>query len=180
MQNSMTEKSTNRHLYILILILIIDLLSFTCILPLFPSILDGYAKSVPRDELFSTFERTVRKLEALIGVPNLVRYNNVFLGGVLGSLFSFLQYLSSPFLGALSDVYGRKPILLASIIGSLISYYIWSISTTFSIFVLSRIVGGLSKASVSISTAIVSDLCTTAQRGRGMAFVGVAFSVDLS
>lgn len=44
-------------------------------------------------------------------------------------------------------------------------------------FVISRVVGGLSKASVTIAIAIVSDLCPNEQRGRGMSFVGIAFSV---
>uniref|UniRef100_A0A7E4ZY20 MFS domain-containing protein n=1 Tax=Panagrellus redivivus TaxID=6233 RepID=A0A7E4ZY20_PANRE len=167
----------SRILFILISILIIDLISFTCILPLFPTILDGYAKAVPKDALYSKFVESVQSLEAAIGVPKLERYSNVFFGGVLGSLFSFLQYLSSPILGSLSDVYGRKPILFIATLGSLFSYYVWSISDTFAIFLVSRVIGGFSKASVSIATAVVSDLCTIDQRGRGMAFVGVAFSV---
>lgn len=44
-------------------------------------------------------------------------------------------------------------------------------------FVISRVVGGLSKASVTIAIAIVSDLCPNEQRGRGMSFVGIAFSI---
>uniref|UniRef100_A0AC34Q5I7 Major facilitator superfamily (MFS) profile domain-containing protein n=1 Tax=Panagrolaimus sp. JU765 TaxID=591449 RepID=A0AC34Q5I7_9BILA len=172
-----TEKSVNKSLISLIIILIIDLVAFTCILPLFPTILEEFSKAEPKDELYSKFESSIKIFESIIGVPDLARYNNVFLGGILGSLFSLLQYVSSPIFGALSDNYGRKPLLLISAIGSLFSYYLWSVSTTFWMFVISRVVGGLSKASVTIAIAIVSDLCPNEQRGRGMSFVGIAFSI---
>lgn len=71
---------------------------------------------------------------------------------------------------------------------------LWSVADNFSIFVLSRIIGGLSKASISVAIAIVTDLCPLERRGRGMvstlvfvpyiygshsiqAYVGVAFSI---
>ncbi|KAH7710855.1 Major facilitator superfamily domain-containing protein 10 [Aphelenchoides avenae] len=152
-----------------------DLIAFTCILPLFPSILDQYSGT--EDGLYLTFQRFAKWLQNLVGVPDVEKYNSVFLGGLLGSLFSFLQYLSSPIMGALSDVCGRKPLLILSIAGSLASYYLWSISESFTMFVLSRIVGGLSKASISVAVAIVTDLCPMEKRGRGMAYVGVAFSI---
>ncbi|VDD90854.1 unnamed protein product [Enterobius vermicularis] len=101
----------------------------------------------------------------------------VKISGFLGSMFSGLQFLSSPLLGALSDVCGRKPIIILSVAGTLVSYLVWSRATTFTLFVLSRIIGGLSKASVSISTAIVSDIYAPKIIGKGMALIGVAFSV---
>jgi MFS family permease len=57
-------------------------------------------------------------------VPVSDRYNNVFFAGIIGALFSFLQYLSSPIFGALSDLHGRKPLLLVSVIGSFASFYV--------------------------------------------------------
>jgi len=110
-------------------------------------------------------------------VPELHRYNNVFFGGILTSVFSLLQYLSSPLFGALSDAYGRKPLLLVSIAGSLVSYTAWLFADNFTIFVVSRVIGGLSKASVSVSVAVVADICPMKRRGHGMALVGIAFSL---
>uniref|UniRef100_A0A183BJI6 MFS domain-containing protein n=1 Tax=Globodera pallida TaxID=36090 RepID=A0A183BJI6_GLOPA len=108
----------------------------------------------------------------------LERHNSVFFGGILGSLFSVLQFLSSPVFGSLSDLHGRKPLLLVAVLGSLGSYCLWSLSSdSFSLFFLSRLLGGLSKASVSVAIAIVTDLMPTEQRGKGMAFVGGSFSL---
>lgn len=88
--------------------------------------------------------------------------------GFLGSIFCFAQYISSPIFGSLSDVYGRKSLLIISICGSLLSYYLWAVADTFAIFLLSRLIGGLSKASISIAIVIVSDVCSVETRGRGM------------
>uniref|UniRef100_A0A915EPB9 Major facilitator superfamily (MFS) profile domain-containing protein n=1 Tax=Ditylenchus dipsaci TaxID=166011 RepID=A0A915EPB9_9BILA len=172
---------SGRKLFILILVLTLDLLSFTCILPLFPSIIEYYSRQarLPEnggDVVYEYFESSAKWLQSIVYVPDLQRYNTVFFAGIIGSLFSFLQYLSSPILGALSDVYGRKPILILSILGSLASYYLWSIADTFGVFIVSRIVGGLSKASVSVAIAVVTDICPISSRGKGMAFVGIAFS----
>ncbi|KAI1708877.1 major facilitator superfamily domain-containing protein [Ditylenchus destructor] len=176
------QPSTGRTLFVLLSVLILDLLAFTCILPLFPSIIDFYSKantnhSSEEDVAFTHFESFTRYLQSTLQIPDLQRYNNVFFGGIIGSLFSFLQYLSSPLLGALSDVCGRKPILILSVCGSLLSYYVWYNATNFGLFILSRIVGGLSKASVSVAIAIVTDICPTTSRGKGMAYVGLCFSL---
>jgi predicted MFS family arabinose efflux permease len=59
----------------------------------------------------------------------------------------------------------------------MISHAIWLFSKSFPMFILSRIIGGLSRANVSISTTIVSDDCPAEMRPKGMAFIGIAFSV---
>lgn len=87
---------------------------------------------------------------------------------MIGSLFSFLQFLNSPLFGAFSDVYGRKVMIITSLLGSSISYAVWSISNSFSLFLIARIIGGLSEANVSISTAVVADLPSTKSRAQGM------------
>lgn len=53
-------------------------------------------------------------------------------------------------------------------IGVALSYTIWAFAGNFSLFVLSRIVGGLAKGNVSLSTAVVADVYKTNERGRGM------------
>ena len=85
-----------------------------------------------------------------------------------GSLFSFLQYLNSPLFGAASDRYGRKPMVLLSLMGSAISYAVWGLSTSFEVFLIARIIGGLSEANISISTALIADLPSATDRSKGM------------
>ena len=110
-----------------------------------------------------------------VGAP--AEFNTVLFGGFLGSIFSFLQFIASPIIGGLSDRFGRKPLMVATCVGISVSYLLWVLSSNFAIFVLARIIGGVSKGNVSLSTAIVTDVTTPATRGKGMAMIGVAFSL---
>lgn len=87
---------------------------------------------------------------------------------MVGSLFSFLQFLNSPLFGAASDTYGRRSMILLSLCGSTVAYMLWAISDNFALFIIARIVAGISEANVSISTAVIADLPTAKERSRGM------------
>jgi MFS family permease len=92
-------------------------------------------------------------------------------------MFSFLQFISSTFIGSLSDIYGRKKVLLLVMFGTLISYLLWSVSSVFTIFLLSRFIGGISKGNISLCIAIMTDLTDMKQRSSALALVGIAFSL---
>ena len=104
--------------------------------------------------------------------------SKVLFAGFLGSWFSLLQFASTPFLCSLSDLYGRKSILLICYIGITLSYVLWFVSSkSFLLFAISRTLGGLFKGNIGLSTAIVTDLSDEKARCRGMAFIGIAFSL---
>lgn len=107
----------------------------------------------------------------------MARWDLTLLGGLLSSLFSFCQFFVSPHLGAISDRYGRRPVLLASMAGNLISAALWLFASSFGIYAASRVVGGLSEGNVQLSIAVISDVSTKKNRGRALALVGVAFSL---
>ncbi|VDN03791.1 unnamed protein product [Thelazia callipaeda] len=130
-----------------------------------------------QDWLYNNIEKFCRFFQTTIGTPSSKRLHSVFFGGVLASLYCLLQFLSSPLFGALSDVFGRKYILLISISGTLLSYIIWANANTFTLFVLSRIIGGFSKASVSICIAAMADVYSQNNVGQGMAVIGGSFSI---
>lgn len=54
---------------------------------------------------------------------------------------------------------------------------IWAVSSNLFLFVLARFVGGISKGNVSLSMAIIADVCSVKNRGKGMALIGIAFSL---
>lgn len=169
-------RKAHRAVIVIFVSLLIDLIAFTCILPLMPSILDYYGRT-DQEGLYGSLLGRVRAFRAFVGAPDTSRHDIVLFGGLIGSLFSFLQFLSSPMIGSLSDVYGRRPVLIFAMSGVALSYAVWAISRNFTLFVIARIVGGVSKGNVSLSTAIVTDVTSVKTRGKGMAVIGIAFSI---
>lgn len=100
---------TDRMVYIIFISLLFDLLAFTIILPLLPSLLEYY-KNHDDSGLYQILTEQIRWFQQLLGAPE--RFNSVLYGGFLGSMFSFLQFICSPLVGGLSDYYGRKPLML--------------------------------------------------------------------
>ncbi|KAG2349014.1 MFS DHA1 sub-family [Suillus weaverae] len=166
---------------IVFLSLVLDLFAFTIPLPLFPRIIEWYTVreiSNPNGLL----SRTLRFVSMVRGIfykplQNSQRWDVVFLGGLMGSAFSTLQFLVSPHIGSLSDKYGRRNILLISMIGNILSALVWIQSTTFASYMLSRVIGGLSEGNVQLATAILSDVSTPADRSKALSHVGIAFAI---
>lgn len=169
------DSKTKRTFKVVFATLFIDLLAFTLILPLLPKILEHYSRS-DTSGAYEFYNNNVKRIQNLTNIPE--SHNQVLLAGLLGSWFSLLQFISSPFFGALSDKFGRKPVLLTALTGTLVSYMIWfASSNNFALFVLSRTIGGLCKANVGLSLAIISDISDEKSRGKGMAVVGASFSL---
>ncbi|XP_073898831.1 major facilitator superfamily domain-containing protein 10 isoform X2 [Castor canadensis] len=164
-----------RVLAVLFLGLLLDLLAFTLLLPLLPALLDSHGRA--HDPLYGSWQRWVDWFATAIGMPAEKRYNSVLFGGLIGSAFSLLQFLSAPLTGAASDCLGRRPVMLLSLTGLATSYAVWATSRSFAAFLASRVIGGISKGNVSLSTAIVADLGAPPARSQGMAVIGVAFSL---
>lgn len=173
-------------LKVLFVSLLLDLISFTFILPLFPSLLEFY-RDHEASSAFSNPSTSPTLLSHVLSALNTYknsfarpinsRYDIVLLGGALGSLFSFLQTLASPIIGHLSDRYGRRTALLWSMAGNILSVALWVAATDFRTFLLSRVVGGLSEGNIQLAMAIATDISDESQRGATMALVGVCFSI---
>ncbi|KAG0366672.1 major facilitator superfamily domain-containing protein [Gamsiella multidivaricata] len=170
--------------------LLLDILAFTIILPLFPRLLQFYRESEHGDQtsLLAWSLSRLTEFQNIIGlndhqgsgsqsIKRPPKMDIVLLGGALGSLFSVLQFVASPVIGKLSDVLGRRRVLLMTMLGNLISCGVWLFAGSFELFVLSRIIGGLSEGNVQLSIAMISDITTPATRSRGLAMVGIAFAI---
>lgn len=160
-----------RPLGAILLTLFLDLVCFSIIFPLFPAILDSY----PDDPLLSGLLSFLQSLSPDIGVddPRLI----TLFGGVLGSLYSLLQFLLSPFWGSLSDRIGRRPVLLMTIVLNLLAALLWAFSGTFLLLVLSRILAGAAGGNIATATAAVADVTPGEERAKGMGLVGAAFGL---
>ncbi|KAK3989120.1 major facilitator superfamily domain-containing protein [Cladorrhinum sp. PSN332] len=174
-----------RVLRVIFVSLLLDLISFTFILPLFPKLLEFYRNTeVPTDPsapatetLLSSLLGYLNAYKAAFARPIDSRYDIVLLGGALGSLFSLLQAVASPVIGHLSDRYGRRTALLASMAGNILSVLLWVVAVDFRTFLASRIVGGLSEGNVQLATAIATDISDVNDRGSTMALIGACFSI---
>ncbi len=95
--------------------------------------------------------------------------------GLMVTLFSLAQVIAAPFWGRLSDRLGRKPILVAGLVGYALSYYLLIISPNIPVLMLARVVGGLLSASAFPSAqAYLVDLTSAEKRGYGMANMAAA------
>lgn len=175
-----TARAVDRKavLRVLSISLLLDLLSFTFILPLFPSLLNFYRglDARPSSTLNVIFDY-LNAYKRSFAIPINSKYDIVLLGGALGSLFSFLQAVASPVIGRASDKYGRRTALLWSMCGNIASVALWCVAVDFRTFLLSRVVGGLSEGNVQLAIAIATDISDDSQRGSTMALVGACFSV---
>ncbi|KAF9476507.1 MFS general substrate transporter [Pholiota conissans] len=166
---------------IVFLSLVLDLFAFTIPLPLFPRLIEWYTlrESPDPNGFLSRTLQFVTSIRTLLYKPGVQsqRWDVVLLGGLMGSVFSTLQFFVSPRIGSLSDKYGRKRILLITMIGNILSALIWIQSTSFASYMLSRVVGGLSEGNVQLAIAILSDVTSPATRSRALAHVGIAFAI---
>nr|XP_020499610.1 LOW QUALITY PROTEIN: major facilitator superfamily domain-containing protein 10 [Labrus bergylta] len=169
---------SSKVINIVFILLLLDLLGFTLILPLLPSILDHYAQT--GDVVYESLQGVVDWFRDAVGIPMEKKYNTVLFGGLIGSLFSLLQFLASPITGVLADRHGRRPLLILTTLGLMSSYAVWAVSQSFSMFLLFRVIGGICKGNVSLCTAIVADLPCPKARNRGMAMIGIAFSLGFT
>jgi DHA1 family tetracycline resistance protein-like MFS transporter len=96
---------------------------------------------------------------------------------LLSAIYGAAQFLSAPIMGLLSDRYGRRPLLLISILGSAIGYFIFGIGGTLWVLFLSRMIDGISGGNFSIANAYIADITTNEDRAQGFALISSAFGL---
>jgi len=97
--------------------------------------------------------------------------------GFLQSSNAIAQLFAVPFIGALSDKYGRRPLLIICVLGTLISFLILANATTVFWVFFSRILDGLIGGNISLAYAYVTDVTDDSNRAKGMGLIGAAFGL---
>ncbi len=103
-----------------------------------------------------------------------------FIYGLLISGFAAIQFLISPFVGALSDRYGRRPVLLIALGGLCVDYVILALAPNLTWLVVGRIVAGLFSATVSTANAYIADITPKKERAAAFGLLGAAFGIGFT
>lgn len=97
--------------------------------------------------------------------------------GLLFAVFSLCQLVAAPILGDLSDRYGRRPILILSLIGTVVSFVMLALAQSLTMLFIARIVDGLSGGNISTARAYVADVTEPKDRSRAFGLIGAAFGL---
>jgi MFS family permease len=97
--------------------------------------------------------------------------------GLLLASFSAMQFLFAPILGRLSDRFGRKPILIISLAGSVVGYVLFGLARSLAMLFAARLIDGISGGNISTAQAYVADVTSPEARARGMGLIGAAFGI---
>lgn len=95
--------------------------------------------------------------------------------GALAAVYALMQFCFSPFLGALSDRFGRRPVLLVSLFGLGIDYIVIGLAPSLAWLFVARLISGIMGASITTGNAYIADISTPETRARNFGLVGVAF-----
>ncbi len=99
-------------------------------------------------------------------------------GALLLSVFAITQFLFSPVIGNLSDRYGRRPVLLFSLLGFGIDYIILALAPTYGWLFVGRVIAGITGASFTTATAYIADISTDeTTRAKNFGLIGAAFGL---
>jgi DHA1 family tetracycline resistance protein-like MFS transporter len=97
--------------------------------------------------------------------------------GLLFAVFSVAQLVASPVLGGLSDRHGRRPVLIFSLAGTVVSFVMMATAQSLVVLFIARIVDGLSGGNISTARAYVADVTEPKDRARAYGLIGAAFGL---
>lgn len=97
--------------------------------------------------------------------------------GALATSFAVMQFLFGPVMGALSDRFGRRPVLLVSLFVMAVDYVLLALAPTVLLLLVARIVAGIASATHATATAYVADITPPDGRGARFGLIGAAFGI---
>lgn len=97
--------------------------------------------------------------------------------GALLAVYALMQFLFSPILGALSDRFGRRPVLLASLAGAAVDYLVMAAAPNLSWLYVGRVLAGITGANMAVATAYLTDVTPEAERAGRFGQMGAALGV---
>lgn len=99
-----------------------------------------------------------------------------FLYGAMLAVYATMQFIFSPVLGALSDRFGRRPVLLLSLAGTLIDYLVMAVTPLGWVLVVGRAMAGITSANMAVASAYITDITPPDQRAQRFGLIGAVMS----
>jgi DHA1 family tetracycline resistance protein-like MFS transporter len=97
--------------------------------------------------------------------------------GMLAALYALMQFLFAPLIGSVSDRYGRRPVILVSLLGSAIDYFLIAFAPNLIWFAVGRIVAGITAANYAAASAYIADVSPPEKRAANFGLIGAAFGI---
>jgi MFS transporter, DHA1 family, tetracycline resistance protein len=97
--------------------------------------------------------------------------------GLLVASYAAAQLVGAPLLGRLSDRFGRRPILLVSLLGTLLSFMLLGFAKTLLVLFAARIFDGITGGNISVAQAYIADVTDEKSRAKGLGMIGAAFGL---
>jgi len=110
-------------------------------------------------------------------VSNIPLSDAAIYGGVLVTAFAFMQFLFGPVIGSLSDRYGRRPVMLISLLVMAIDYIVMALAGAFWVLLVGRMVGGVAAATQSTAAAFMADISKPEEKAARFGMIGAAFGM---
>jgi MFS transporter, DHA1 family, tetracycline resistance protein len=148
--NKMSVKK-EAGLYFILLTVLIDVIGFGIIIPIIPQFIMGLLKC---------------------DLNTAARW-----GGWLVFTYSFVQFFAAPIIGSLSDQYGRRPILLASLLAFSIDFVLSGFAPNIGWLFVGRFIAGITGASFSTANAYIADITPPEKRAQNFGMMGAAFGI---
>lgn len=152
MRSSSEPKTFNWTIMVVILTVMIDSMGIGIVIPVTPALL----------------------MDVL---PGATLAEAAIWGGILTSLFSVMQFMFGPFLGTLSDQFGRKPVLMVSLFVMVGYYAVMVFAHTVWLLLLGRLIGGITAATHATATALVADVSAPKDKAARFGLLGAGFGM---
>jgi DHA1 family tetracycline resistance protein-like MFS transporter len=114
-------------------------------------------------------------IEQLLGIHDISKAS--IYAGLLTFLYATMQFIFAPFIGSLSDKYGRRPVLLISLFGFGLDYLFLAFAPSILFLFIGRAISGVAGASVTTATAYIADISDDTNRAQNFGMVGAAFGI---
>ena len=119
-----------------------------------------------------------------IVIPILFVYSSkyglsAFSLGILFSIYSICEFLATPFIGILSDKYGRRPLLIISLLGTAGSFFMMAFAPSAIFLFVARALDGITSGDFPVAQAVISDTTEKKDRAKGFGIIGACYGIGV-